>query len=296
MLINKETWPQHRPWAFATLAITLLLTASYALYAWIYAEHKDGGTLPGLIYGSVALAIMIMDSLLGARRKVPAWKLGRARTWLKAHIWISLLLFPLVFFHSAFLIGGKMTLVIWILFFLVMGSGILGVIIQSILPQLMTDQVSMETIYDQIDHITSQLRYDADVKIMQVAGKLDFVTVPEGMTPVKIKDVVDAPGMSELKEAYSKSIRPLFNPHLKIRKVLRTHTDIVAIINTLKPTIPTDFHAILDEIVPLIDEKRQLELQKTLHHWMHGWLFVHVPISFALLLLTIVHAVTALWY
>jgi hypothetical protein len=44
------------------------------------------------------------------------------------------------------------------------------------------------------------------------------------------------------------------------------------------------------------EEKRQLDDQVRLHHWLHGWLLVHLPLSAALLLLAFVHALIALRY
>lgn len=298
MLLNKDTWPQHRRWLFAVLLIAGLLTLSYIIYHYTYSGLVDGGTLPGIIYGSIALAIMIFDSILGARRKVPAWRIGRMSTWLNGHVWISLLLFPLVFFHSAFRIGGTFTLVLWVFFFIVMLSGMVGVLFQTYLPQLMTDTVAMETIYDQIDHITHQLRYDADVKVVQAAGGLGFdLNAPEGITPVKVKEPNPLPeGSEDFKNHYLKNIRPLFETTIKIKKVLRTQLQIQELLEAVSTTVPEHFHQVLRDILPLLEEKRQLEVQKTLHHWMHGWLFVHVPVSYAFLILTIIHAVTALWY
>ena len=42
------------------------------------------------------------------------------------------------------------------------------------------------------------------------------------------------------------------------------------------------------------EEKRQLDRQSRLHKVLHGWLLVHIPLSYALLLLGAVHAVMAL--
>jgi len=39
-----------------------------------------------------------------------------------------------------------------------------------------------------------------------------------------------------------------------------------------------------------------LVLQERLHRWLHGWLLVHIPISLALVILGVVHAVVALRY
>ena len=52
----------------------------------------------------------------------------------------------------------------------------------------------------------------------------------------------------------------------------------------------------VEEIQAWCDERRMLDLQTKLHHWLHGWLFVHVPISFLLLILTMWHAFVTLFY
>ena len=52
----------------------------------------------------------------------------------------------------------------------------------------------------------------------------------------------------------------------------------------------------VDEIQAWCDERRMLDLQIKLHHWLHGWLFVHVPLAVVLLVLGIAHAVMSLYY
>ncbi|MFL6590728.1 MAG: hypothetical protein ACJ8M4_11210 [Chthoniobacterales bacterium] len=51
----------------------------------------------------------------------------------------------------------------------------------------------------------------------------------------------------------------------------------------------------VDEIEAWCDERRMLDLQVRLQHWLHGWLFIHVPFSFLLLFLTIWHASVTLF-
>jgi hypothetical protein len=52
----------------------------------------------------------------------------------------------------------------------------------------------------------------------------------------------------------------------------------------------------VEEIQGWCDERRMLDLQTRLQHWLHGWLFVHVPVSFLLLMLTVWHAFVTLFY
>ena len=52
----------------------------------------------------------------------------------------------------------------------------------------------------------------------------------------------------------------------------------------------------VEEIQGWCDERRMLDLQTRLHHWLHAWLFIHAPFSFLLLMLTIWHAYMTLFY
>lgn len=52
----------------------------------------------------------------------------------------------------------------------------------------------------------------------------------------------------------------------------------------------------VEEIRGWCEERRMLDLQIKLQHWLHGWLFIHAPVSFLLLMLTIWHAVVTLFY
>ena len=44
----------------------------------------------------------------------------------------------------------------------------------------------------------------------------------------------------------------------------------------------------------IVDERRELERQRRLHLWLHAWLFVHVPLSYAMLVFTVWHIIGAL--
>jgi hypothetical protein len=46
----------------------------------------------------------------------------------------------------------------------------------------------------------------------------------------------------------------------------------------------------------LCEERRQLGEQQRLHRWLHGWLLIHVPVSWTLLVLVLVHAFWSVYY
>ncbi|MFL6521168.1 MAG: hypothetical protein ACJ8NS_13175 [Chthoniobacterales bacterium] len=64
----------------------------------------------------------------------------------------------------------------------------------------------------------------------------------------------------------------------------------------VKLRVTEGYRSRVEEIQAWCDERRMLDLQVRLHHWLHGWLFVHVPFSFLLVMLTIWHAAVTLFY
>jgi hypothetical protein len=62
----------------------------------------------------------------------------------------------------------------------------------------------------------------------------------------------------------------------------------------LKILVPATLWPKFDDLENIVEEKRQLTRQLRLHKILHGWLLMHIPISYALLALGAVHAVMAL--
>lgn len=64
----------------------------------------------------------------------------------------------------------------------------------------------------------------------------------------------------------------------------------------LKLRVAASYRLRVDEMQGWCDERRLLDVQIRMQHWLHGWLFVHVPLSFLLLLLTAWHAFVTLFH
>src|SRR4051812_26973565 len=80
------------------------------------AHRSVGGTPVGLIFGAIAFAIFIFGALLSLRKRVVLWPIGTVQSWMRAHIWLTLLTVPLVLLHSGFRLGGPMTIVLMALY------------------------------------------------------------------------------------------------------------------------------------------------------------------------------------
>jgi hypothetical protein len=67
-------------------------------------------------------------------------------------------------------------------------------------------------------------------------------------------------------------------------------------LRTLAVRTPEEWRPKLERLAAICEESYQLAVQRRLHDVLHGWLFVHAPLSFALLVLAAFHIVMALKY
>ncbi len=269
-----------------------------------------GGSPLGLIYGIIALLIFIFAALLGARRKKPAWRIGRVQVWLKAHIWLTLLTVPLIALHCGFSAGGPMTQLLLVLYAVVMVSGFYGLALQHFLPRMMKEQIPLETIFEQIPHILKRLHEDAQkfrqtvtappVTAAPAPGAAPVVADPNSpvapvAAPVPAEPAKVDPSTDILKQFLDQEALPYLAA--KRGDKLRLGSQRVAddYFRALKVSVTAQWHADVERLQNWCDERRQLDLQTRYQHWLHGWLFVHAPISFVLLALTAWHVVVTVW-
>src|SRR5579863_8339615 len=119
----------HRPWIAMSAGIFVLTAIAYAWYAAGSPAGPRGGSPLGLTFGIAGYALMLFAGLLGARKKVPVWRLGRAQTWMRGHLWLGLLSFPLILFHGGFAYRGPLTALLMLLLLVVIVSGLVGAVL-----------------------------------------------------------------------------------------------------------------------------------------------------------------------
>lgn len=301
----------HRAWIAVALAVLGVATAAYVPYHLASLNGPSGGSWPGLAYGVVGYAFMLYAGALGLRARRPTWRLGRAETWLKGHLWLGLLALPLILYHGGFRLGGPLTSVLMGLFGAVVASGVLGVVLQHVLPRALTDRVPLETIFEQIEHVLDQLRAEADAvvgaacdpeqaaPVVAGAGAPGTRAAPAVRRARLGRTMVVGPPPPEagiLKEFYEREVRPYLHDQAPRGSALGHPAKAAVVFAQLRTRMPEALHAVVDDLEAFCEERRQLRLQRRLHLWLHGWLLVHVPLSVGLLLLSAVHAVMALRY
>lgn len=294
----------HRPWITATIALLVIATAGYIPYAFFSKNGPSGGSAVGLLYGIAGYAMMLFAGLLGARKKRPVWRLGRAQTWMRGHIWLGLLSFPVILMHGGFAWKGPLTYTLMILFFIVWVSGIVGAVIQHYIPTYMASNVPLETIYEEIPHVRQQLRAEADQLAISICGSLEAKSAmaaaasgePEPAVATTTLVEIEVGDRERFREVYLEQMRPfLDNPDENATDMANPQRS-AAVFESMRRILPKQVHAVVDDLESICEEERQLIRQRGIYRWLHGWLVVHVPVSIALLVLGGIHAIVALTY
>ena len=100
----------------------------------------------------------------------------------------------------------------------------------------------------------------------------------------------------ELRDAFFGTIRPYLKHGRRSGLPLRHSDAAAAYFRGLHRGADEAASAVIDALEAWCRQRRQLDLQKRLHFWLHAWLVVHLPLSTALLLVLGVHIVVALKY
>ena len=287
----------HRPWQIATAALAVVSTVLYIVYAVQSPSGPRGGSAIGLTFGIAGYALMLYAGLIGARKKVPTWRIGRAQTWMRGHLWLGTLSLLLILFHGGFAFRGQLTAVLMILFFIVILSGWVGALLQHFVPNIMTERIPMETIYEEIPHVRAQLREEADKLVASVCGPMDGeMTADEPASAVATLVEIEQEDRARFREIYLRKVRPFLDDPESTRAELADATRAREVFESLRRLLVAPVHPVLDDLENLCEEERQLTRQIGIYRWLHGWLLVHVPLSIALLVLGGVHAIMALRY
>lgn len=274
---------RHKPWIVATGAVAV---AAIALYFWLDSRSLNpltGGSTVGLWYGVIGSALMIFAGLLSGLRKVPAWWwIGSRQAWLRGHIWLGLLSVVFIACHAHARLGGFVEIALWMVLAAVILSGIFGLVLQQFLPRWLAQRCADEAPYEQIPHLCRLLRGKADAAVDEVAP-----ATAAGTFSV------------ELRAFHDQHVRPFLAVPVPGASVLRDEQRASSVFDALRKRLDisgagANVLAATDRLEELCRDRRQLADQERLHHWLHGWLLLHIPLSVALLVLGVAHAINSL--
>jgi hypothetical protein len=274
----------HGKWFAAFLFLLLASSGYYWHYARTAPNGPTGGSWPGLAYGIAGSLCMLFAGAFNWRKKFPQARfLGDAQFWMRGHVWLGTLSLPLIFFHSGWRFGGAVETVLMIVMLAVWLSGVFGFIMQQYLPKSLMTRVNAEAMYQQVNEVCRQLRLTADEEMRKKCGDL-------------FEPQAASAELTHIKQFYVSQVRPFLHEKYLNESNLNNASEADAMFDAVRNSVSEKLHPDLEKLKTMCNERRDLESQRIMHGWLHKWLYLHIPLSMMLLVMGVIHAVSALWY
>lgn len=237
--------------------------------------HYDG-RLPRLAYlsGWALFGLMLLLTAYNARKKLPFLPLLSSRTWLEFHVYAGLFTAVLFGLHiRGRMPAGAFEIALAALFASVTLSGIVGLFLSRVLPARLTT-AGGEVPFERIPSIRHALRVQAETLALESAPG-SRSTILADFYLRRLKEFFDGPRH--------------FWPHVfEVRRPLNRLLQETADLNRY---VDEKDRAALEQLAALVRQKNGLDYHRALQLVLKGWLFVHIPLTYSLLLVTVAHIV-----
>src|SRR5487761_2462657 len=253
------------------LGIFALLAATFAALG---AHRRLHHALPDYAFltGWGLFAAMLVLTFFNARKKLPFLPLGQAETWLQIHIYLGLFTVVLFLIHLNFRAPhGWFEITLAWLFVLVSASGVVGLFFSRTLPRRLATRGG-EVIFEKIPALRHALKTGAETLALGADAK----------SPV-------------IAEFYAKRLAPFFagpkNFWLHLVESRREFNALIAELEDLRRFANETGRVTIEKLAVLVRQKDGLDYHRALQLALRLWLFVHIPLTYGLLIFTALHLV-----
>jgi hypothetical protein len=248
----------------------VFLAFSFAIVVFLHQRYSASISGYYFLSGWVLFAVMLFLAAYNARKKFPFLPLGSSESWLQLHIYLGFLTGALFFSHTRGAAPrGWFEAALTGLYGAVMLSGVGGLILTRALPRRMTARGG-EVLYEKIPMLRHQLQEQAET----------LATGPDATSPA-------------LGEFYIKRLHPFFSrPSHFTQHLLESRRPINLILTEmadLRRYLGEPENALLEKLLALVRQKDALDYHYSAQTTLRLWLFVHLPLTYSLLLFTLVH-------
>ncbi|HEY7556653.1 MAG TPA: hypothetical protein VIH18_17770 [Candidatus Binatia bacterium] len=264
-----------RRWSYL---LSALLIAPYV--ASPPAEQIFGRTARGLVYGSIGLILVLVLMSYGARKRAYRSSWGSVEGWLQAHIYLGLVALVTVLLHSGFRFQNIVAIAAFVLLLLVTLSGVWGVVLYAVIPPKLSATNSNLTIVNISGQINELGRSMAALALGKSAP---FQQIHANLLAVE-------------RAGYLAAWRCLSRHYLEKRLAQDPAGSFDHYVGSVPPEEQTELAQLLALAHQRNDLHDSLIRRQRYVNLMGAWLYLHVPLSFALLVAVAAHVIVFFYY
>ena len=263
-------------WLKVSLIVCALSLIGY--FSTDFDPVRNGGTWYGYTLGVIGALLILWLSVLGVRKRMITQGNWSLKGWTSAHVYLGLSLIIVATLHSGFQFGWNVHTLTYALMLLVILSGIIGVFFYIFIPQRMSGNRAEMGKADMLEEITNINRI-----LNEAAQPLDNKYIP------LVRRSIDKNQMGgSIFKRLSKN-----NKKCETRKALDYFKTEVTLAEIGSQPNILNIIAILERKNSLLIRIRKHVRYKAL---LQIWLYVHVPVTFALIAALIAHIVSVFYY
>jgi hypothetical protein len=275
---SHESFLRHK--RFRWLKISLLI-CSLAVFGYALIDvqpRPNGGSWYGYVLGTISALLILWLAMIGVRKRAITSGRWSLKAWTSAHVYLGLSLVIIATLHTGFQFGWNVHTLAYVLMMLVILSGVYGIAVYSTLPKRLSDSSAEFTrpqMLDAIEKLNRQLELAAQPLAVEetriVQHSLDDDPCRGGL-------------FARLSGKYPTCQTALALTALSGRIDAAPGGQKQAIVAAVKLLQRKD--AVLSRI------RQQMRIRALLEIW----LYVHVPITFALIAALAAHIVSVFFY
>lgn len=258
-------------------ALGVVGALAYGVSVYHTAWAAAAGTTPARFTGWALLGLMGGLMVLALRKRITRLPLGRMYHWVTIHVYLGLLVGGLLLVHIGFAWPGTaLNQALLVCFLVAWGSGVMGLALSRAIPVRLHERGEV-VIYERIPAHRHRLRQHL------------LAMVEEGT----------AGAVNGALASYTlETLVPFFEaPRHRLAHLLgrsRHRRRMLLALDTLGRSMNPRDRQTKDALADLVRAKDDLDFMQVHQAVLKYWLFVHVPLSYALLVFVVIHVAWAL--
>lgn len=264
-------------WLWISTALAGAFVLHYAYYQSRNVAY--GGSIEGLFYGVVGTALIAVLMYLGVRKRSYASGAGTLQGWVSAHVSLGTLTLLVIPLHAGFRFGWDVHTLAFALLAVVVLSGMIGIFLYRTIPERLTSyELSQQA--DKIDPEMARLLSDMRALVRDKSDALVQLYRAE---------------VQRAQQSGQRSWSLLFRGQRSDLLAARS-AELAENVSAIPPADQATYQ-ILSQ---LLLKKAQLEVnllhQMRLRNALQAWLYIHVPVSIAMVCAVGLHLVVVFLY
>jgi len=250
-----------------------------AAYIWHRPPNGPyGGTWLGYTLGTVSALLVLWLTYFGVRKRRYRSTLGTLQGWLSAHVYLGASLLAIATLHAAFQVGWNVHTLAYVLMIVVILSGFYGVWAYLRVPTRITDTLGEDTLESLL---------------------LGIADLDRALRPMAL-GLPDAVNRLVLASAQETRIGGTWRQQFRGLDSNCPTAAAVAGLQTIGKALRGDEARVNEQVYALMARKQELVNRArravALKARLDLWLFIHVPLSIALIAALVAHVVSVFFY